>query len=249
MNSNRFIEEQERFISGSYEQFLVFGGPCVYFHNECLKAQRQDFLSLRHIEMLYATLTAWGMHRMGDSETTKTKLTDWPVFSDSFFRNSQVLKQYLPLKLKDMDYNSYISAIESLKPIYFDLKLSVSEATIVVNSKALHHLFPELIPPIDRQYTIRFFRQLPEKWFDARHKFRLISLPQDIEEQFLLFKETCGKIKELADRIRSDLIESQCEQDRVPLPKLVDNGIVNYIRLVSGRISDVQLGGGTQSAR
>ncbi len=235
MNSDRFIAEQERFIAGSYEQFLVFGGPCFYFHNECLKAQKQDFLSLRHIEMLYATLTAWGMHRMGDSETTKTKLTDWPIFSGSFFRNSQTLKQYLSLSLKDMDYNSYISAIERLRPIYFDLNLSVSDATIVANSKALHHLFPELIPPIDRQYTIRFFRHLPEEWFNTKHKFRPINLPQGIEKQFLLFKETCGKIKKLADRIKCDLIESQCKQGFVPFPKAIDNAIVNYIRLMSDK--------------
>jgi hypothetical protein len=28
---------------------------------------------------------------------------------------------------------------------------------VVIGIKTLHHLIPELVPPIDRQYTIRFF--------------------------------------------------------------------------------------------
>ena len=82
-NIERFITNQERYFSGSYEQFLAFGGPSVYFHVECLRAGQTDFLSKRHIEMLYATLAAWGMHRMGDLETTKTKLTNWERFYGS----------------------------------------------------------------------------------------------------------------------------------------------------------------------
>jgi hypothetical protein len=31
------------------------------------------------------------------------------------------------------------------------------EARIVIGSKAVHHLFPVLLPPIDRRYTLRFF--------------------------------------------------------------------------------------------
>ena len=35
--------------------------------------------------------------------------------------------------------------------------MSVAAAQIVANSKALHHLLPALVPPIDREYTFRFF--------------------------------------------------------------------------------------------
>src|SRR5271168_3800132 len=64
-NIDRFLADQKRYFSGSHDQFLAFGGPWVYFHEQCLLAGAEKFLSLRHIEMLYATLTAWGMHRMG----------------------------------------------------------------------------------------------------------------------------------------------------------------------------------------
>ena len=43
-----------------------FNGPAKYFPEEALKSCNEDFLSDRHIEMIYATLTAWGMHRLSE---------------------------------------------------------------------------------------------------------------------------------------------------------------------------------------
>jgi hypothetical protein len=34
---------------------------------------------------------------------------------------------------------------------------SVAEVRLVANSKALHHVLPGLIPPIDRMYTFQSF--------------------------------------------------------------------------------------------
>ncbi len=48
-----------------------------------------------------------------------------------------------------------------MAPIAWDViayvKVSTSRTQIVAGSKMLHHLLPDLIPPIDRQYTFRFF--------------------------------------------------------------------------------------------
>ena len=35
MNMDRFIAEQNAYFARSYEQFALFGGPCVYLHAEC----------------------------------------------------------------------------------------------------------------------------------------------------------------------------------------------------------------------
>jgi hypothetical protein len=37
------------------------------------------------------------------------------------------------------------------------MKVSTSQTQIVAGSKFLHHLLPDLVPPIDRQYTFSFF--------------------------------------------------------------------------------------------
>ncbi|OLE37239.1 MAG: hypothetical protein AUI36_26610 [Cyanobacteria bacterium 13_1_40CM_2_61_4] len=83
-------EELARGFAAYCDQFddsNLFTGPSRYFHFKTLTLLRkhksmagvmqdEDFF-----ESLYATLTAWGMHRMGD---TKTKLVDFPEMVSSF---------------------------------------------------------------------------------------------------------------------------------------------------------------------
>lgn len=106
---------------------------------------------------------------------------------------------------------------------------------MVANSKALYHLFPEFIPPMDRQYTIRFFRHAPEEWLDAKGRFRSIQLPAPPDDQFDLFRMTCLAIKRLANRVDPGLLADQRRQHSVTPPKALDNAIVNYVRIVSRR--------------
>ena len=235
MNTSSLLADQERYFASSYKEFVSFGGPCVYFHDECLRAGTEEFLSRRQIEMLYATLTAWGMHRMGDPEATKTKLTNWGCFHGSIVNQSSALHQFRNYRMLEMSEAEYSDAVIALKPHYCALKLSISGATVVVNSKALYHLFPEFIPPIDRQYTIRFFTQSPERWRDSKGKFRVISLPAGLDPQFELFHNTCVNIKKLADQIDPGILENERRQHGVAAPKALDNAIVNYVKIVAGQ--------------
>jgi hypothetical protein len=233
MNSEQFLAKPQTYFATSYKQFCAFGGPCVYFHRECLRAGKEAFASQRHVETLYATLTAWGMHRMGDADRTKTKLTDWDRFRASLQKTAAMLQPLQGLKLTSMSAKEYAEAVANLRKPYDSLQLSESGATIVVNAKALYHLLPDLIPPIDRQYTIRFFRNTPDKWLTAKGKFKTVNLPAGADAQFRLFAETCGKVKSLADRVDSALISQELRDHDVTPPKAIDNAIVNYVRIVS----------------
>jgi len=238
VNTDKFIVDQKRYFAGSYELFDKFGGPCRYFHDECLRAGLDKFLSERHIEMLYATLTSWGMHRMG---TGKTKLTEWRKFRDSIRDQASKFEQFRSCSFLKMSETEYSNAVLQLQPYYRALKLSESKATIVVNSKALHHLFPEFIPPIDRQYTVRFFTQEPERWRDKKKKFRTISLPHDPGVQFEWFHRTCVGIKRLADRVDPALIEDELRLHNVTAPKALDNAIVNYVSITDRSVNDLHM--------
>jgi hypothetical protein len=239
-NIDRFLANQQRYFSGSHSQFLAFGGPCVYFHKQCLTAGAEEFLSSRHIEMLYATLTAWGMHRMGDSDKAKTRLTEWPLFQTSFTSQAEGLKRFKGLRMSEMPESEYSAAILQLQEHYETFKLSVSDATIVVNSKAFHHLFPELIPPIDRQYTVRFFTQGPEKWLDSSGKFRTVQLPRALDDQFHLFHSTCLAIRQLATQVDPDVLCQEREQSQLSTPKALDNAIVNYVRVTASELRGIK---------
>src|SRR5882672_11022251 len=128
MNTERFLAEQNTYFAGSYEQFSLFGGPCIYFHNECLRDGRDAFLSVRHVEMLYATLTAWGMHRMGNAESTKTKLTGWEQFHGSILAQAKGFEEFLTYRMMDMSEDEYAAALLRLQPYYQALDLSESDA-------------------------------------------------------------------------------------------------------------------------
>lgn len=233
MNTARFLAGQQRYFEGAYEGFVSFGGSSVYFHNECLRAGTSAFLSERHIEMLYATLAAWGMHRMGNPKATKTRLTDWDSFYGSIVTEGAALQEFRRHQMLSMSELEYSEAVFALKPQYRAFNLSVSVATVVVNSKALFHLFPEFIPPVDRQYTVRFFTKAPESWRDSKGKFQMVNLPADFERQFKLFHETCLGIKRLADRIDAGILERERTRYGVTPPKALDNAIVNYVKIVS----------------
>ena len=133
----------------------------------------------------------------------------------------------------DMTPDDYSKAICDLQPDYEALKLSIADATIVANSKALYHLLPDLVPPIDRQHIIRFFRQRPDQWRNGKGKFTAVTLPPGIDAQFKLFHTTCVEIKRLLDRVSRSFIEEQSGQYAASAPKAIDNAIVNYVRIVS----------------
>ncbi len=241
MNTATFLAGQQRYFESAYQEFVSFGGPSVYFHKQCLRAGTNAFLSERHIEMLYATLAAWGMHRMGNPEATKTKLTEWDSFYGSIVTEGAVLQKFRGYQMLSMSESEYSEAVLALKLQYRAFNLSVSGATVVVNSKALFHLFPEFIPPIDRQYTIRFFTQAPERWRDSRGKFRMVNLPGDFERQFEMFHKTCLAIKKLADRIDVGILERERTRYGVTPPKALDNAIVNYVKIVASQRSNLAM--------
>src|ERR1700685_2883508 len=70
-----------------FDRANLFTGPSAYFHSKTLALLRQRksagdaVLDSAFLESLYATLTAWGMHRMGPGGA---KLVEFPALVDSF---------------------------------------------------------------------------------------------------------------------------------------------------------------------
>jgi len=184
-------------------------------------------------KLFHDNAVRWFPGIMGAAETTKTKLTDWERFQASLVAIAPALAEFRGCKLLEMSESQYSEAVSRLRACYQALDLSMSGATIVVNSKAFYHLLPDFIPPINRQYTIRFFRHAPEAWRDTKGKFRMISLPSGIDAQYSLFHKTCVDIKRLADRIDPALFETERRQHQVTAPEALDSAIVSCVRIVS----------------
>jgi hypothetical protein len=157
----RLLELIEKFDDylGVFNQANLFTGPSLYFHHKTI-ALLKTFGSVeaalnsdQFIESIYATLTAWGMHRMGK---TNAKLAEFNQMRDSLRAQCGKIAGLQHLRLLDLACESVQSTANKLWQIIDNLQIGIGQVKIVAGSKALHHILPDLIPPIDRQYTLQF---------------------------------------------------------------------------------------------
>ena len=143
-----------------FEKANLFTGPSLYFHFKTCAIRKMypsavaTLSDKNFFESLYATLTAWGMHRMGPGNTKLVDLEDMRI---SFIRQSNKIAEIESFILSELERNVIVDITSRLWEIILQLKVGIGGTKIVANSKALHHLLPNLIPPIDREYTLRFF--------------------------------------------------------------------------------------------
>ncbi|GAB3849428.1 hypothetical protein ACFPIJ_51390 [Dactylosporangium cerinum] len=144
----------------SFEAAPGWPGPSLYFHDRAIQVRREHTSAMsllrddRFLEYVYAVLPAWGMHRMGDQAA---KVCDFEPFSTAVRNCSSALEELWDLRITALTSEQDAEVASKLWDIIARLKVSRSETQIVAGSKALHHVLPDLLPPIDRQYTFRFF--------------------------------------------------------------------------------------------
>jgi hypothetical protein len=231
-NAASLVRGLDDYYSKSLEAYKDFGGPSVYFHQEAIRAQKNDFLGPRHIEMIYATLASWGMHRMGDPDETKAKLVSFEKFKSSILNSKEKYEELKNRRIEVVKASEYRQILIGLKPAYDGLRVSISDSTLVANAKTLAHILPDLIPPIDRQYTVRFFARDASEFFTKSGSYFSPQVPAEREEQFNMFVELSEKIK---------LLLSQCNRSFIvdgtyfntSLPKIMDNLIMSFVKSVN----------------
>lgn len=194
-----------------------FLGPSLYFSQEALKACQTDFLGERHIEMVYATLASWGMHRTG---TGGAKMPEYNVFRDSILRNRKTLinlRNKRIERLSNTDLKNVIQQVEDLCLSRNGIQATTTGSKLVSSSKTLAHILPDLVPPIDREYTVTYFYG-NKNLSDKRSKDLLHIMLKLVHEVFqqknllhlaLAYQNSCGII--------------------VPLPKIIDNVIIDIV--------------------
>lgn len=127
-----------------------FHGPSLYFHRRTLEMINSPNFEL-YLEFIYATLASWGMHRMGQGGS---KMQSFNIFKSSVM---QVKKQIE--KARKIDYQNMKEVDwEILKKIFCNIKVMASKTRLVGNSKVMAHLCPNIVPPIDREYTLRYLK-------------------------------------------------------------------------------------------
>ncbi len=218
----RMDQRVEKLEEGFDEYVRVFGkserftGPSGYFHRKtlALRAHHQNIASLlgddAFFDALYATLTAWGMHRMGPGNT---RLRDLAEIRDSVNAQAGALQALASLDITTVSAAARADVVEKTWSVLTALRVSVADAQIVANSKALHHLLPALVPPMDRNYTYRFFYGRNTLSIDEREAFGEIFSR--------LLKVGAGRgdgVRGLLDKVWNS-----------STAKVVDNAVVGYL--------------------
>ena len=97
------------------------------------------------------------MLRMGKQPA---KIVEFRVMIDSFKRQTGRIQSLWDCDITQIDPSDVLQITNDVWAIIGSLKVSTSATHIVAGSKALHHVLPNLVPPIDREYTFKFFSGL-----------------------------------------------------------------------------------------
>jgi hypothetical protein len=157
--------------------------------------------------LLYKTLPRWGIGMRA------SVLVSFTEFRSTLESHLGQLVELEPLTIESLTENvqSTIGAIDFL---ISDLHVVDNRARIVAGTKALHHLLPNLVPPMDRQFTGAFFG-----WSTLD--------PQN--NQTVILNEAFGAFVEIAGVTRpSRLVGAGW---RTSSTKVLDNALIGYCKL------------------
>lgn len=219
---DRFRQRVDELIA-DFDHFLdvfegtgLFTGPSVYFHQKTIAALRDsDSVSSalqddEFLDLIYATLTAWGMHRMGPDGA---KMGEAEPFRASIRRHQAEIEALSSLRIGALDQPPAALA-RRVWTIIDDLDASATDTKIVAGTKALHHLLPGLVPPIDRRYTVRFF-------------FETTTFRGSGEDTFLDAFPHFGRIASACESVISNRLGTSPMSTSAT--KIIDNAIVGYV--------------------
>ncbi len=205
------IENSEKYHEAYYKA-ETFRGPSLYFHQRALET-RSSPLSQLHLEYVYATLATWGMHRMGQGGS---KMQSFDTFRHSIEALADRLSAAQTFNLREMDDTKWTL----LRDIFQSISVMASGTSLVGNSKVMHHILPNVVPPIDREYTL---------WYLVGNK----SIRNDLDSEWKLMKDIISGffIPVASDR---DFVKRALQwiarKDKYPwdtsLMKIVDNLII-----------------------
>lgn len=102
------------------------------------------------LELLYETLKCWGIGKRA------SRLVPFTEFRSTLESHMAQLAELEPLAIESLTTSDQ-STITAIDFLISDLHVVDNLARIVAGTKTLHHLLPNLVPPMDRAWTGAFF--------------------------------------------------------------------------------------------
>ncbi len=132
----------------AYYRAGTFGGPSLHFHLRALEAGKDADFG-RFAESAYAVLAAWGMHRMGRGGSKMCEFEDFKASLKPLWPAVLRLQQATPENLDEAGWRE-------MSEVFRGIHCMATGTSLVGNSKVMAHALPNLVAPVDRQYTLRF---------------------------------------------------------------------------------------------
>lgn len=153
----------------------TFRGPSLYFHRRALEARHTVDFNL-YLEYIYATLASWGMHRMGKGGS---KMQSFDIFKNSI----ESIKDKIRVAEK-INFESIVNDDwDLLESIFKKVNIMASGTSLVGNSKVMAHMLPNIVPPIDREYTLKYLKGNTNIKNDLNYEWDLM---KDIISEFFI---------------------------------------------------------------
>lgn len=217
------VTEVERRVAGvieefamcldTYDQRIPFTRSGQYSLHRATIDRRQSFANVRDaiededfFENFHQTLYAWGIGKRA------SRLVALPEFRDRLNGCSEEISGFEHLRLDDPKLDASLTAMRLWRLIK-RLGVVQNVSLIVPGTKTLHHLLPNLVPPMDRAWTGAFFQ-----WS--------MGSPQYERSTFI---RTFRSFAEIAQA--TDPSEFVGDEWRTSLTKVLDNAIIGYCKL------------------
>jgi hypothetical protein len=196
----------------AYYEAETFRGPSLYFHRRCIALSTEP-LTVNRLECIYATLASWGMHRMGRGGSKMRPFGEFQQSVVALSRTIDELKHVKPETVAPEDW-------ACLGEVFLGIRVMATGTSLVGNSKVMAHLVPNIVPPIDREYTLRLLRGSMNIQNDPHKEWLLM---KGLMEGFFLPVARDPRLRALAGKWMAD-------QDRYPwdtsLMKVIDNLLI-----------------------
>ncbi|HQH53732.1 MAG TPA: hypothetical protein PKY01_14985 [Candidatus Hydrogenedentes bacterium] len=140
------VSHAEEYHETFYET-ETFGGPSLHFHRRALDVGLNCWRE--KTELVYAALASWGMHRMGRAGSKMQPFTLFEQSMTAVRHEIEELSQCAPQELSEQNW-------QTLELVFKTIRVMASGTTIVGNSKVLAHFLPNLVAPVDREYTLNY---------------------------------------------------------------------------------------------
>ena len=185
--------------------------PGQYLYNIALGFSPKEKFTPKFIEVVYTTLIAWNMHQRG------ARLSEFNAFSNCLIQNETAIRSlegYRMEKVKDAS-----DVICELRNLFDNLELVADDRPrLVTFSKTMHFFLPNLLMPLDRRYTLKYFY----------NNHTIPTGPKGNDKQFIMYGDVFQQFIELSQAY--DFEKHKEGRWNRNVPKIIDNLLISYIK-------------------